>query len=333
MADAAGSPIIQDFEVGPGFEDLAQLDDWAGWDFSDDGFILDDLIPGAEDDSCNLDALADHANTKGFCSDFGEFEELLVNSSSSASPNNSSNGVGVNSHDAQTPEGTALTDSCSVDNKEALGLTHGFLPETRARGGQDHANRESKRQLRLINNREAAFQSRQRRKSYIQGLESKCQMWENYCNQLQGSIAFVCAENTVLRDELSRCKRQKGSNGVSEPAVLKDSPPLESRSHLTTLVVACHLVGVHCLEWLLAALILLLLGGAVKPRSGNSTNQAEDEYKSSVLRVSITFGEKRPVLEAFPVTSNRALSSCRHRYRRLKELLILSTSSVIVKII
>lgn len=326
MADAAGSPIIQDFQVGPGFEDLGQLDDWAGWDFFDDGFILDDLIPGAEDDACNLSALADHANARGSCSDFGEFEELLINSSSSASPNNSSNVVCENSHGAQTPEGTALTDDCIVDNKGALGSTHGFLPGIRAPGVQDHANRESKRQLRLINNREAAFQSRQRRKSYVQGLESKCQMWENYCNQLQGSIAFVCAENAVLRDELSRCKRQKGSNGVSEPAVLKDSPPLESRSHLTTLVVVCHMVGFHCLEWLLAALILLHLGGAVKPRSGNSTSQAEDEYKSSILRVSITVGEKRPVLEAFPVTSSRALSSCRHRYRRLKELPILSTS-------
>lgn len=321
MAEAAGSPIIQDFEVGLGCEDLAQLDDWLSWDFPDEGFTLDDLIPGAEDDTCDLGASADHANAKGFCAEFGEFEGLFVNSSSSASPNNSSDAVDENSHGAQFPEGTALADGCSVDNKEAQGSTNGLVRETRP---QDHENLESKRRLRLINNREAAFQSRQRRKSYIQGLESKCQMWENYCNQLQGSIAFVCAENTVLRDELSRCKRQKGSNGVSEPAVLKDSPPLESRSHLTTLVVAGHIIGVHCLEWLLAALILLLLAGAVKPRSVNSTSQAEDEYKSSNLRVSITFGEKIPVLEAFPVTSSRTLSSCRHRYRRLKELLILS---------
>jgi len=334
MSDAVDSPIIHEFDVDPGFEDLAQLDDWLGWDFSDEGFNLDDLIPGAEDDVCDLGASADDANAKGFCLDFGEFEGLFVNSSSSASPNNSSDVVDAISQGAYTPEGTVLADGCSIYNKEAQGSTHGFVPETRVQGGQVHENLESKRQLRLINNREAAFQSRQRRKSYIQGLESKCQMWENYCKQLQGSIAFACAENTVLRDELSRCKRQKGSNGVSEPAVLKDSPPLESRSHLSTLVVAGHIIGVHCLEWLLAALTLLLLGGAVKPRSVNSTNQAENDYESSVLTVPTTFGEERPVLEAFPVASSRALSSCRHRYRRLKNLVnFLYVPSIIVIII
>lgn len=324
MADDAGSPIIKDFDGDLGCDDLDQLKDWLDWDFTDEGFILEGLIPCGEDDACDLGASVVHADAKGFCSDFGEFQGLFVNSSSSASPNISSDAVDANCHGVRTTVGTALPDGYSVDNKESQGSIHGLVPETRAHGTQDHKILESKRQLRRINNREAAFQSRERRKSYIQGLESKCKMWENYCNQLQGSIAFVFAENTVLRDELSRCKRQKGSNGVSEPAVLKDSPPLESRSHLTTLVVAGHIIGVHCLEWLLAALTILLLVGAVNPRSVNSTSQAEDEYKSSIFRVSVTFGEKRPVVEAFPVTSGKALSSCRHCYWRLKEFLFLS---------
>ena len=64
-----------------------------------------------------------------------------------------------------------------------------------------------------------------RKKSYIEDLESKVQMLENYCNQLQRPVAFTCTKNMVLQDELLCCKRQKGGNDVAEPTVPKDSLP------------------------------------------------------------------------------------------------------------
>ena len=74
----------------------------------------------------------------------------------------------------------------------------------------------------LSRNRQLAFESRQRRKSYISDLEAKCRKLEWECNDIQRQACLTYAENTVLKEELSRLKKMKGNhNGATvEPAVL-----------------------------------------------------------------------------------------------------------------
>lgn len=99
-----------------------------------------------------------------------------------------------------------------------------------------------KKQQRLLRNRELAFESRQRKKCYVSDLEAKCKMLEQERNQLQQQICFSAAENAVLKEELSRIKKLKGREGVTEPAVLfEDSLPLEFLSLLICLLLMARL--------------------------------------------------------------------------------------------
>ncbi|KAL3692315.1 hypothetical protein R1sor_005966 [Riccia sorocarpa] len=97
---------------------------------------------------------------------------------------------------------------------------------------------ESKRQIRLIRNRESATQSRLRKKSYMKELEMKCRMLESHCSMLQQTVAFTSQENILLREELNNIKlsSMNGSkSGVVEPAALpSDSLPSESPRRLTS---------------------------------------------------------------------------------------------------
>eukprot|EP01018_Ginkgo_biloba_P029423 Gb_41342 [translate_table: standard] len=308
MSDLVGS-VAEDFEVGPGFDDLLQLGDWLMCESApDEGFEFNGLTCGGESNDFELK----DANF------YSELEGLFANASSSAFSNNSSD---ADRHDRNLPCADTRMGSDDENKKfDTQGTAEMARGSSRKIENHKDGNPEPKRQLRLVKNREAAAQSRQRKKFYIQDLESKCRMWENYCNQLQQSIAFTCAENTTLRNELSRCKRQKGGNVVSEPAVLKDSLLLESPSHLTTLVVAGLHFGNHCLRLLLAVLILILLGEVFKPSGKSSMNKTKNEDNSSSFRIAfINFGLKRQVLEAFPLSRSRAFSSCRHRFWRLDE--------------
>ena len=57
---------------------------------------------------------------------------------------------------------------------------------------------------------------------------------------------------------------------IAEQGFEEDIIP--SLSHLTTLVVAGHIIDVHCLEWLLVELTILLLVGAFNSRNVNNTS-------------------------------------------------------------
>uniref|UniRef100_A0A0D6QTW3 BZIP domain-containing protein n=1 Tax=Araucaria cunninghamii TaxID=56994 RepID=A0A0D6QTW3_ARACU len=324
-----------DFEVGGGGEEVRQLEDWFLWELSPttEGFDIDGLISGVEGEDQDKEHDHDHGfdlevtemdHAKGLCSELCACGDLFVDPSSSTSSNNSHNSTaaGSDAHelnlDISQNSGSMLIVPPSDDvdkEKKCQGCQMSPVPAS----DNSRQNPDDKRLMRLVKNREAAFQSRKRKKSYVQDLETKCRMWESYCNQLQQTVAFTCAENAILRDELSRSKRQRGGNGVAEPAVLKDSLPLEFPSHLTTLVVAGHLIGIHCLGWLLAALILLFLGEAVKP-SGTNWSHTENRHKSSSFKVFINLDQKRCVFESFPGTRSRAFSSCRHRYRKLNHI-------------
>lgn len=78
---------------------------------------------------------------------------------------------------------------------------------------------------RLEKNREAASQSRARKKSYVKELEVKCRMLEAHVAQLQRSMTMTSMENSALKDELVRVKKPKDGvkSGVTEPAVLESS--------------------------------------------------------------------------------------------------------------
>ncbi|KAH9315641.1 hypothetical protein KI387_024268, partial [Taxus chinensis] len=202
---------LQDSEVGClGLEEnVGYLEEWLAW-APTEGFDFDGLICSGDEGHGSEVTEIDHA--KGLCSEFCAYEGLPLNYSSSTSGNNNTNCTGISIQSSREVIPTVLQPESNCQAQEAAqGLgdkTYGENPD-------------SKRLLRLVKNREAASQSRKKKNSYIQDLKSKCDMWENYCNQLQQSIAFTCAENTVLRDELFRCKRQKGHNGVAEPAVPK----------------------------------------------------------------------------------------------------------------
>ncbi|XP_024527344.1 uncharacterized protein LOC112345239 isoform X1 [Selaginella moellendorffii] len=84
---------------------------------------------------------------------------------------------------------------------------------------RQHDEEEVKRQSRLQRNRQSAWQSRQRKKWYVTGLEAKCRLLEGRCTQLEQSVRFVSTENVVLRQEVSRLNKAAKS-GVAEPAVL-----------------------------------------------------------------------------------------------------------------
>eukprot|EP00245_Coleochaete_scutata_P006417 TRINITY_DN20846_c0_g1_i1.p1 TRINITY_DN20846_c0_g1~~TRINITY_DN20846_c0_g1_i1.p1 ORF type:complete len:539 (-),score=93.02 TRINITY_DN20846_c0_g1_i1:328-1944(-) len=130
-----------------------------------------------------------------------------------------------------------------------------------------------KRQKRLMRNREAAIESRKRKKMYEKELEVKCRLLESQCSQLRHTVAVAAIENSALRAELDRVKSipSVGSKfGVVEPAVLEsDSLPWMSLPHHSTCLpsrhtptgglrlVACA-VG-RCLEWLILALYVGLL--------------------------------------------------------------------------
>lgn len=79
--------------------------------------------------------------------------------------------------------------------------------------------------LRLEKNREAASQSRARKKSYMKDLEVKCRMLEAHVAHLQRVMTMTSMENAALKDELVRVKKPKDSvkTGVAEPAVLESS--------------------------------------------------------------------------------------------------------------
>ncbi|XP_057840047.2 bZIP transcription factor 50 [Cryptomeria japonica] len=294
MADADLTGL-QDFQVGcQGLEeDVGNLEEWLAW-APTEGFDIDGLICGADEDHI-AETQVDHG--EGLCSEFAQ-HGLLVNDSSSTSSNNNTNSSDISNRNPQ-PESNCQAQEGVKTSCE--------IPD-------------SKRLLRLVKNRDAAAQSRKRKKSYIQDLESKCRMLENYSNQLQQSVAFTCTENMVLRDELLRCKRQKGGNDVAEPAVPKDSLPSESLSHLTTVAVNGRHVGIHCLDWLLATMILLLFKGAVNLSSTNGPRHTKNGYQSSTFRVFINLNLKRRVFESFPGTRCRAFSSCRHRYWKLNNV-------------
>lgn len=129
---------------------------------------------------------------------------------------------------------------------------------------QDSASQ--KKQMRLLRNRELAFESRQRRKSYINDLESKCKMLEKERNQLHQQYFQFCTENAVLKEEIFRLKKMKGSTGVAEPAVLvKGSLPLEFLSHLTCLSLLAWLL---LFVGLFLALLVVPLIRTFSPRRG-----------------------------------------------------------------
>jgi hypothetical protein len=82
-----------------------------------------------------------------------------------------------------------------------------------------------KRARRLEKNREAASQSRARKKSYVKELETKCRMLEAHVAQLQRVMTVTSMENSALKDELVRVKKPKDGvkSGVAEPAVLESN--------------------------------------------------------------------------------------------------------------
>ncbi|XP_024527345.1 bZIP transcription factor 50-like isoform X2 [Selaginella moellendorffii] len=112
---------------------------------------------------------------------------------------------------------------------------------------RQHDEEEVKRQSRLQRNRQSAWQSRQRKKWYVTGLEAKCRLLEGRCTQLEQSVRFVSTENVVLRQEVSRLNKAAKS-GVAEPAVLvKGSLPLEFLSRDLSCLV--NLVTLLILVW------------------------------------------------------------------------------------
>jgi hypothetical protein len=123
----------------------------------------------------------------------------------------------------------------------------------------------SKRQIRLLRNRESASQSRARKKSYVKDLEVRCRMLENHVSQLQRAMTVSAMENMALRQELVRAKKLKDSgskSGVAEPAVLEsNSLPLEFLPHHSYQCPMGHQyhTGGRCHGWLLALVQLLLL--------------------------------------------------------------------------
>lgn len=92
--------------------------------------------------------------------------------------------------------------------------------------------------FRLEKNREAASQSRARKKSYVKELEVKCRMLEAHVAQLQRVMTVTSMENSALKDELVRVKKPKDGvkTGVAEPAVLESSKCF-SPSCLTVLLL------------------------------------------------------------------------------------------------
>jgi len=64
--------------------------------------------------------------------------------------------------------------------------------------------KEIKRQRRLIKNRESAHASRQRKKEYVDQLESQIQYMKAHTNQLNEHINKLTTENRSLRDEVAR---------------------------------------------------------------------------------------------------------------------------------
>lgn len=95
-----------------------------------------------------------------------------------------------------------------------------------------------KRVRRLEKNREAASQSRARKKSYVKELEVKCRTLEAHVAQLQRVMTMTSMENSALKDELVRVKKPKDGvkSGVAEPAVLEsNSLPSEFLRHRSCL--------------------------------------------------------------------------------------------------
>eukprot|EP00850_Spirogloea_muscicola_P007605 SM000039S14435 [mRNA] locus=s39:163352:165726:+ [translate_table: standard] len=68
----------------------------------------------------------------------------------------------------------------------------------------EDATAATKRQKRLVRNRESALQSRQRRKSYVRELEGRCALLERQLGHLQQCVSVTAAENHAMQAELQR---------------------------------------------------------------------------------------------------------------------------------
>eukprot|EP00850_Spirogloea_muscicola_P002193 SM000008S22282 [mRNA] locus=s8:834878:836883:- [translate_table: standard] len=68
----------------------------------------------------------------------------------------------------------------------------------------EDATAATKRQKRLVRNRESALQSRQRRKSYVRELEGRCALLERQLGHLQQCVSVTAAENHAMQLELLR---------------------------------------------------------------------------------------------------------------------------------
>eukprot|EP00850_Spirogloea_muscicola_P008031 SM000042S15298 [mRNA] locus=s42:280872:282768:+ [translate_table: standard] len=68
----------------------------------------------------------------------------------------------------------------------------------------ERATAATKRQRRLVRNRESALQSRQRRKSYVRELEGRCALLERQLGHLQQCVSVTATENHAMQLELQR---------------------------------------------------------------------------------------------------------------------------------
>lgn len=190
----------------------------------------------------------------------------------------------------------AISSSCSSPNvtstsqPDVAAAPSSSLTKRSADSSPEFEQDDPKRLRRLEKNREAASQSRARKKSYMKDLEVKCRMLEAHVAHLQRVMTMTSMENAALKDELVRVKKPKDSvkTGVAEPAVLEsNSLPSEFLRHLS-----CHYpfpqqvpspTAGHFQKFLLTLLQLLMLAAVSGLRGPqNSLPQPIREVVSSI---------------------------------------------------
>ncbi|XP_027366621.1 bZIP transcription factor 50 [Abrus precatorius] len=155
----------------------------------------------------------------------------------------------------------------------------------------------SKKQRRQLRNRDAAVRSRERKKLYVQNLETKSRYYEGECRRLGHLLQCCYAENHALR----LCLQSRGSFGASmtmqESAVLLLEPLLLG-SLLWFMGIMCHL-----------SLPLMLWWTAVPPRE--NTEQKD-------LRRVTPKGPKSKISECFQMKLFVKSRRCRATRTKMK---------------
>jgi len=134
---------------------------------------------------------------------------------------------------APSSSGSSPTPTLTSEH-EAVAVPSESGTKRSAASSPEYEDDDPKRARRLEKNREAASQSRARKKSYVKELEVKCRMLEAHVAQLQRVMTVTSMENSALKDELVRVKKPMDGvkTGVAEPAVLEsNSLPSEFLRH------------------------------------------------------------------------------------------------------